>query len=66
MLFVVQNGSITLIYCPTEDMIADTLTKALPNGKAKHFASALGLLEGGVLCIQADREVVIDFDHNPY
>ena len=41
--FVVQNGSITLIYCPTEDMIADTLTKALPNGKAKHFASALGL-----------------------
>jgi transposase InsO family protein len=41
--FVVQNGSIHLIYCPTEDMVADTLTKALPSTKAKHFASSLGL-----------------------
>jgi hypothetical protein len=41
--FVVQNGSIDLIYCPTDDMTADTLTKALPSIKAKHFAAALGL-----------------------
>ena len=41
--FVVQNKSIKLIYCPTEDMTADILTKALPNIKAKHFAKALGL-----------------------
>ena len=41
--YVVQNGSINLIYCPTDDMVADTLTKALPNLKAKHFAVALGL-----------------------
>jgi Reverse transcriptase (RNA-dependent DNA polymerase) len=41
--FVVNNGTINLIYCPTDDMVADTLTKALPNIKAKHFAFALGL-----------------------
>ena len=49
--FIVQNGSINLIYCPTEDMTADILTKALLNSKAKHFAKALGLHTtwGGVL-----------------
>ena len=41
--FVVQNGTINLIYYPTEDMTADILTKALPNSKAKHFATSLGL-----------------------
>jgi len=41
--FVVQNGSIKLVYCPTDSMTADTLTKALPSIKAKHFAAALGL-----------------------
>ena len=42
--FIVQDGTINLIYCPTEDMTADMLTKALPNSKAKHFARSLGLL----------------------
>jgi hypothetical protein len=37
--FIVQNGTINLIYCPTEDMTADILTKALQ----KHFANSLGL-----------------------
>ena len=41
--FAVDNGSLYLLYCPTEDMIADTLTKALCSVKAKHFAAALGL-----------------------
>jgi hypothetical protein len=41
--WVIENGSLRLVYCPTEDMIADTLTKALPSAKAKHFASELGL-----------------------
>jgi hypothetical protein len=40
----VENGSIELIYCPTEDMTADLLTKSLPSAKAKHLADALGLL----------------------
>ena len=41
--FSVKNGSISFHYCPSSDMIADTLTKALPSIKAKHFAHELGL-----------------------
>lgn len=41
--FSVDKGSISLVYCPTDDMVADTLTKPLPSLKVKHFASALGL-----------------------
>jgi hypothetical protein len=42
--WIVENGSLRLIYCPTEDMVADTLTKALPSPKVKHFAAELGLV----------------------
>ena len=42
--YIVENGSIRLVYCPTDDMTANMLTKALPSAKAKHFASQLGLL----------------------
>ena len=41
--FVVDNHSLRLVYCPTDSMVADTLTKALPSVKAKHFAASLGL-----------------------
>jgi transposase InsO family protein len=41
--WVVENGMLRLVYCPTADMIADTLTKALPSPKVKHFAASLGL-----------------------
>ena len=41
--FVIQNSSINLIYCPTEEMTANILMKALPSMKAKHFAIGLGL-----------------------
>jgi hypothetical protein len=41
--YVIENKSICLVYCPTSDMVVDTLTKALPSVKAKHFAAALGL-----------------------
>ena len=49
--FIVDSGSFLLVYCPTADMTADTLTKALPSVKVKHFATALGLrtTSGGVL-----------------
>ena len=41
--YIVENGSIRLIYCPMDNMVADTLTKALPSAKVKHFASQLRL-----------------------
>ena len=42
--YAIEKEKITLQYCPTEDMTADILTKALPSLKVKHFASALGLV----------------------
>jgi hypothetical protein len=41
--YIVDSGAIHLVYCPTDDMTADILTKPLPSAKAKHFAAALGL-----------------------
>src|SRR5713226_1267836 len=41
--WVIEQGSLHLIYCPMDDMVADTLTKALPSAKVKHFAAGLGL-----------------------
>ena len=41
--YIIKNGSIWLVYCPTNDMTVDMLTKALPSEKAKHFAFQLGL-----------------------
>ena len=41
--YIIDAGTIKLVYCGTDDMTADTLTKALPSAKAKHFAKALGL-----------------------
>src|SRR6266567_9151639 len=42
--WIVENGSLRLIYCLTNDMVADSLTKALPSPKVKHFAKELGLV----------------------
>jgi hypothetical protein len=41
--WVINDGQLSLIYCPTDDMVADCLTKALPSAKVKHFAAELGL-----------------------
>ena len=41
--WVVENGTLRLVYCLTADMVADVLTKALPSPKVKHFAECLGL-----------------------
>jgi hypothetical protein len=41
--WVVEQGTLRLVYCPTDNMVADALTKALPSAKVKHFAAGLGL-----------------------
>jgi hypothetical protein len=41
--WVIDDGHIKLIYCPTENMVADTFTKVLLSAKVKHFTSVLGL-----------------------
>ena len=42
--YIIEDGSIQLIYCPTDEQTADTLTKALPSAKVKHFTVAMGLV----------------------
>jgi len=41
--WISEKGAVRLLYCPTDEMVADTLTKALPSAKVKHFAIELGL-----------------------
>jgi len=41
--YVIENSSIKLIYCPTDEQTTNTLTKALLSMKAKHFAGAMSL-----------------------
>ena len=40
---VVEQGVVRLVYCPTDDMVTNILTKALPSPKVKHFTASLGL-----------------------
>ena len=41
--WVIDDGKLHLIFCPTNDMVTDSLTKALLSPKVKHFAAELGL-----------------------
>ena len=41
--WVIDDGKLHLIFCPTNDMVTDSLTKALLLPKVKHFAAELGL-----------------------
>jgi len=40
---VVADGTVSLVYCPTDDMAADFLTKSLPKWKVSMHACTLGL-----------------------
>ena len=40
---IIEDSKLCLIYCPTEEMVADIFTKALVSMKVKHFARELGL-----------------------
>jgi hypothetical protein len=42
--WIIEDSKLQLIYCPTEEMVADILTKALVSTKVKHFARELGLV----------------------
>jgi len=46
-----SKGIIDFVYCPSEDQVADVLTKALPKWKAASHANALGMRHacGGVM-----------------
>ena len=41
--WVIEQGSLHLIYCPTDDMVAYILIKALPSIIVKQFAAGLRL-----------------------
>src|SRR6266702_4985986 len=47
----IASGALKLLYCPTEDMVADILTKALPKWKVVALVTALGMRRacGGVV-----------------
>ena len=53
--WIIEDGKLCLIYCPTADMVTDKFTKTLPSPKVKHFTSKLRLHNawGGVLEEQA-------------
>jgi hypothetical protein len=42
--WIIEDGKLRHIYCPTDEMVADILTKALVSMKVKHFARELGLI----------------------
>ena len=41
--WVVKEGTMHLVYCPTDNMVTDVLIKVLPSPKVKHFTACLRL-----------------------
>ena len=41
--WVIEQGTLHLIYCLTNNIVTDALTKAWPSAKVKHSATGLGL-----------------------
>lgn len=44
ILWVIEQGFPCLVYCSTDDMVTEPLTKTLPFAKVQHFVVGLGLL----------------------
>jgi hypothetical protein len=42
--WIIKEGFLQLVFCPTTNMVTDALTKVLPSPKVKHFAVELGLI----------------------
>ena len=40
-----QDGTIELVYCPTEKMVSDILTKPLSRGRFEELKSQMGLMD---------------------
>jgi len=55
---VISSGAINMVYCPTDDMTADILTKALPCWKVMCHSLGLGLHQpsGGVVKSEGNKE----------
>jgi hypothetical protein len=55
---IIASGTIKMVYCPTDDMTADVLTKALLRWKVMCHSLGLGLRQpsGGVVKSEMDRE----------
>jgi len=53
--FHVQNGTFALTYCPTEENVADALTKALPHPRLKKLRELMKLecAQGGVSRVES-------------
>jgi hypothetical protein len=45
----VQRGAVQLQYIPTDEQVADILTKALPRGKHVYFRDKMGLVRNTFL-----------------
>jgi len=55
---VISSGAINMVYCPTDDMMADILTKVLPRWKVMCHSLGLGLrqLSRGVVKSEGNEE----------
>jgi hypothetical protein len=55
---VIASGTIKMVYCPTDDMTADVLTKVLLHWKVMCHSLGLGLRQpsGGVVKSEMDRD----------
>ncbi|KAI3635416.1 hypothetical protein MIR68_006550 [Amoeboaphelidium protococcarum] len=66
--YCVQNGDLRIVYCPTEKMIADIMTKALPASKFVELRALLGMATSKLYQLPnghnlSDHGGVSEYDH---